>query len=132
MHQQLKFLHDTLEVIDNDPQKTMQFYTGCCIAKPNINNNPPPSNIRWLLIEDILHKVQHFGLQTNNEITVSKSVDDIFYKLNDIYQRTQHYCWDSHVHHFHTSFRDYINCPVTCITEIVEYIDKITKEVYHT
>lgn len=130
MQQQIKLLRDILDKINNDASTSMQYYTGPCLTKTPMTG--PVYNVKWLLIEDILHKTQH-GIERSDDCSVvDKHVEDIFNNLNHIYTRTQQHCWPSHAHHFHTSFREYVNCPITCLPEISEYLDKITKELYHT
>jgi len=35
--------------------------------------------------------------------------------------------WPTHDCHFHKSFKEYCNCPFTCLTELVDCIDKIAR-----
>lgn len=130
MEQQLHFLRDCLEELDNNPHETMKYYTFNC--RNTNNSNIPTSDCRWLLIQELLHKAQHIYENNNDCGTVDFHVTDLFSRIEILYQTTQHLCWTSHSHHFHPSFRDYINCPVTCITEICEYLKKILKERFHS
>jgi hypothetical protein len=133
MHLQIKFLIDILNNIDSNPQQSMQFITsgGCKYISTSPSNLSPSKDCRWTLIGEILHKSQHIQMSNDNCGEVDMYITDIFTKLNDVYQHSQQYCWKSHEHHFHTNFEQYVNCPVTCISEISEYLERTLKEMYN-
>jgi hypothetical protein len=130
MHQQIKYLCQILNEIDNDPTKSMQYYTGACQTKTPLTG--PLYNCRWLLIEECLHKLQHQYEHNDDCGVVDHHVNEIFDRINDVYQRTQHNCWRSHDHHFHKTLEEYVNCPITCLAEIQEFLEKMVKELYTT
>lgn len=128
MQQQLKFLQQVLEEINNDPQKSLKYFT--TDNKWRNNETTPPSDCKWELIGSVLHHIEHSLEQINDCSIIDPAVSHNLDKLNILYQSHQQYCWVSHQHHFHTNFQEYINCPMTCIAEITEYLDKLTKEIY--
>jgi hypothetical protein len=130
MHQQIKELCQIIVTIDNDPVKSMSYFTGVCDTKTPLTK--PLYNCRWLLITDALHRLQHQFMHSDDCSYVDSHVDELFNKLNDVYQRNQHHCWQSHHHHFHRTFEEYVNCPITCLAEVSEYLSKIIKELYTT
>ena len=121
MQQRIKFLLDILNQLDNDPNKSTNFL-----------NSPPTVNSKWMLLEEALHRIEHNIRHSDDCTQVDSYVHSILTHLNVLYQRNQHNCWISHTHHFHTCFQDYVNCPVTCLTEIAEYLSKVMKENYTT
>ncbi len=130
MHQHLKFLVSVVNSIDNDPQKSMLFYT-TALTTTTVENKPP-KDIRWRLLVDSLYNFEaHLENKDIYDRSLERSVDDILDKLNTRYQNHQHLCWKSHEHHFHTTVQDYVNCPITCLCEIGEFLDKLVKEIYH-
>jgi hypothetical protein len=130
MHQQIKDLQEIINQIDNDPTKSMQYFTGACLTKTPLTKTV--YNCRWLLIEECLHKIQHMLEQSDDCSIVDSHVNEIFDKLNDVYQKTQYNCWRSHDHHFHKTIEEYVNCPVTCLAEVGEFLGLMLKELYHT
>ena len=130
MQQQIEFLRGILESIDNDQSKSMSFYTGA-YHSTSISQRPNV-DCKWRLINDILHQAEHVFRQSSDCLYVDKYVTENFKKLNDVYQHNQHLCWRLHEHHFHVTFESYINCPMTCLCEIGEYLQKLQKEIYHS
>lgn len=128
MHNQLKMLAEIIESIDSGPQ-AMQFYTDACDGMTVVNK--PVYNIKWLLVRDTLHRIEH-TIQNNNDcMQVDHCVERNLVLLNERYRQNQHLCWLSHQHHFHVSLEQYVNCPVTCLYEITEFLNKLIKEIYH-
>jgi hypothetical protein len=121
MLQQIKLLCEILTNIDNDPSKCMQFYTsgGYMSHRQNpATTQTPTSDCRWLLIVEALQHIDN------------ENYHDFLRKLNADFVETQHLCWKSHDHHFHVDFHRYVLCPVTCLYEVVEYLNKLIKEMY--
>jgi len=127
MQEQLNLLIETLESVDNDPKKSLRFFT-TAMPTTNITNVPPP-DCRYQLIVDILYSMC-FNIHQGDDGLARQNVDDIMLKLSEEYQSNQHHCWQAHSHHFHTTLSEYINCPVTCLYEIIEYLHKVRKDMY--
>lgn len=129
MRQQLSLLREFLEHIDSNPIESMKYFTS---ATPTTTpQNAPPAKARELLIMDSLHRIQHFIMQSNDCQIVDDTIRDVREFLDSKYSNYQHLCWRSHEHHFHTDFLQYVNCPVTCLAEISEFLEKLQKELYH-
>jgi len=129
MKEQIEMIRTVLDQIDNDPRQSMSFFTGSCYT---VSGTRPKANCREILLTEILHKVTHQLYQSDDCQKVDSYMDPVMVKLNDIYQRCQHHCWLSHAHHFHPNFIAYVNCPITCLAEISDYLLKIQKEMYTT
>ncbi len=137
MYQQLKHLADIIENIDSDPQRSMLFYT-TSVTTTNVKNKPP-DGVRWHLIVDTLYQIESMSkfhrdyrdIDIHLRDDISRSVDNILEQLNNKYHNHQYLCWQSHSHHFHVTVQEYINCPVTCLFEVSEFINKLIKEIYH-
>jgi hypothetical protein len=126
-----KYLTDLsiiLDEIDSNPVKSLQFFT-TAMANTNITNKPV-DNCRTILITEILHNLIYNKTQLQDPNDIHKNTDDILRNIDNKYQKNQHFCWRSHEHHFHKTFEEYVNCPITCLCEISEYLDKLNKECY--
>lgn len=126
-----EYLTEMISIIDqinNDPIRSLQFFTTSLI-NTNITNKPP-DNCKMILVREILaHLIRNYTqLRDNNDL--QKNLDDVLVNIDNKYQHNQHICWKSHEHHFHKSFEEYVNCPVTCLCEIGEFLDKVRKEYY--
>jgi len=117
-----------LNEIDNNPLKSLQFFT-TTLSSTTITNKPP-DNCRLTLIIDILHNLICNYTQIEDSVDISKCINEILDNINSKYQQHQHFCWKSHESHFHKAFDEYVNCPVTCIYELSEFLDKLAKECY--
>jgi len=42
-----------------------------------------------------------------------------------------HHLWGCHDTHFHTNFKQFVDCPITSLNEIAEVVTKITQELYN-
>lgn len=129
MKEQLDLVRRIINEIDNDPINSMRYYTGCAIST---QGGIPPGNCREILLTEALHKATHSVYNSDNCDFVDKHMENVQLRLNQVYQYSQHICWPSHVHHFHPTFIAWVNCPVTCLAEISEYLEKIQKEMYST
>jgi len=126
-----KYLTDLsmiLDEIDNNPSKSLMFFT-TSMSTTTIANKPL-DNCRFSLICDILHTIIYNRTQMQNIDDIHKNTDDILRNIDNKYQKNQHFCWSSHEHHFHKTFEEYVNCPITCLCEISEYLDKLNKKCY--
>lgn len=115
MQHHLVYLRDALHSLDLNPTMSLQFW-----SKPEL---------KLLSIQDILR----FSIHHQDRIMESEDCDA---KARTILEgldgKNWHNCtWRLHDCHFHTNFREYVNCPQTCISEIEECLDKILKENYH-
>jgi hypothetical protein len=128
MKEYLINLSRILNEIDNDPLKSLQFFT-TSLSSTNITNKPLDS-CRMILITDILYNLIRNLSQLNDISDIQKNMDGILHNINNKYQNNQHLCWKSHEHHFHQSFEDYVNCPTTCLYEVSEFFNKLNKECY--
>ena len=126
MQQQIKFLAEVLEEIDRNPEASVRYFN--CRLDDSATS---VKDIRYVLIKDSLHKMEHHFRQDPNCAIVDPHVDTILKELDRHYHNHQHLCWRSHEHHFHTSFDSYVNCPITCLCEISEFLNKLIKEIYH-
>lgn len=122
-------LKELIDKMDESPIQSMQFWT--TPTSTTNKTNVPPANIKEVFIRDCIHKVQHIYLADNNCEYVDSTLSGISEKLNELYSRSQHFCWRSHEHHFHPGFFEYVNCPITCLAEISEFLSKLTKELYN-
>jgi hypothetical protein len=133
MLSQLKLLVNILRDIDSNPSQSMMFYTGGSYKQhlSNPNSNPPPTpDCRWILIVEALQHIDTSNPDATRDISHKEDHHEVLRKLNTGWQETQHLCWHSHDHHFHINFHQYVLCPVTCLYEIIEYIEKVIKEKY--
>lgn len=128
MKEYLTNISKILDEIDNNPLKSMQFFT-TAVANTTIVNKPI-DNCRMNLIIDILHNLVYNYSQLQNTDDIQKNTDEILYNINNKYQKNQHLCWYSHEHHFHKTFEEYVNCPITCLFEISEFLEKLRRECY--
>jgi hypothetical protein len=130
MHQHIKLLSEIIGNIDNDPMRSLAFYTGT--LPDYCHQLHPPKDCKWVLMVDTLcHIEKHRDSAANEyEKNIEYTVRQILDKLNSKYQQHQNLCWESHKHHFHTTIEEYVNCPVTCLTEISEFLDRLVKEIY--
>lgn len=128
MKEYLSNLSQILNEIDNNPVRSLQFFT-TPMTTTNITNKPK-DDCRYILIVDIIRNLIHSFTQLQNEDDVQKNLDQILYNINSKFQHNQQLCWPSHIHHFHSTFEDYVNCPVTCLFELSEFISKLNKECY--
>jgi hypothetical protein len=128
MKEQIDMMRRIIEEIDNNPLHSMKYYTGCT---PNTTERPP-SNCRELLLVEALHRATHSVYTNDNCDDVDKYMKPVIVRLNDAYQYSQHLCWPSHTHHFHPDFMAYVNCPITCLAEICEYLQRVQKQLYTT
>ncbi len=128
MKEYLTNLSHILNEIDNNPVKSMMFFTTPMLT--TTINNKPQDDCRWLLINNIVHNLVHELTQLHDMQDVQKNTEQILYNINNKYQQNQNLCWISHSHHFHSTFEEYVNCPVTCLYEISEFIHKLNKECY--
>lgn len=131
MKQHLLTLKQTIDHIDNDPVRSMRFWTTSC--SNTHEGNKPPDDIRYKLVVDTLYTIEAQILnkdivQVIQDPDFCRMVDEKLDRLDRFYQQHQEYTWRSHDHHFHTSFAQYVNCPITCLTEISEFLGKIVKE----
>jgi len=114
MKQQLEFLQSVLEEIDSDPTKS-----AFAAYHPDMNK---------ILIQNLLG---HNAYEIHNDIALAKQqVDDSFLKLDNFYSQNQDLCWRSHEQHFHTSFKEYIVCPMISLCEITEFLSKLQRRIY--
>lgn len=104
MESLLQNLHQTFRKADNDIINYNLFYG-------------PEAN---------LHRRNLFTLCLNDGV-LDENNKELEY-MNKIYLANQHLCWKSHEHHFHIAFVEYLTCPVTCLYEIVEWLEKIRGE----
>jgi|SRR5208337_3267766 len=126
MKEYLTELSVILNDIDNNPVKSLQFFT-TALVNTNIVNKPI-DECRMKLITEILF---HISLrQVFSEEYAQKNTDKILQSISTKYTNNQNLCWLSHSHHFHSSFEEYVNCPVTCLYELVEFFEKLKKECY--
>lgn len=115
MKQTLLSLTQILSSINDDPQKSLCYFTNS--NKYRTNETTPPPDCKWILIHEAL-----------NHLNISnKDKQEFLIELNLIYTYNQHLCWKSHEHHFHANFECYVNCPMTCLGEIVEFLEKVIK-----
>ena len=126
MKQHLKDLSALLNDINNNPQNSMKFFTGPC---KNNEKSKPRDDIKYILIRDILENVE-FIQNNRQQADYSERISKILQDIDRKYQQTQNLCWRSHDHHFHATFKDYVNCPVTCLAELSEYFEKLHKELF--
>lgn len=127
--EQLKLLCEILTEIDSQPVRSMAYITNA--TKTTAIHNKPPDDIRWLLLRDILHKsFMSFALSEEDQNQAPERAYKLLAFIDQKYQQNQQLCWQSHSHHFHESFEKYVNCPVTCLWELVEFISKIQEKIY--
>jgi hypothetical protein len=124
----IKFLVSTIDDIDNNPIDSMKFYNGP-LPQSHINQKTK-DDAKGLLIGHILHDYEHHIQNTQDCGIVDPQVTQILSKLNIFYLNHQHLCWPSHSHHFHTNFGEYLNCPITCLAEISEFLKKLGREMF--
>lgn len=118
MHKQIKFLQETIDaVVDRE------------ITHPSRHGDPEN---RWDFLCTAIHSIQHAHMRNNDCEIVDVQAQALLQRLENIYIFSQHLCWRSHEHHFHTCLKEYVNCPITCLPEISEYLGKIVKELYTT
>ena len=128
MKEYLTDLYRMLDEIDNNPNKSLLFFT---TSMPTTTlTNKPPDTCRFDLIVDILHSSIYNRTQLQSMDDIHKNTEEILRSIDNKYQKNQHFCWRSHDYHFHKSFEEYVNCPVTCLCEISEYLNKLNKECY--
>lgn len=123
LQHRLQHLISVFQAVNEEPQKSLYFYTGA--FPPNTRTIQPPPDIKWRLFVDSLY---HFEMH-QHEADI-KVIDEVLDVLNNHYQQRQHFCWRSHEHHFHVDLEEYVNCPVTCLYEIEEFLEKLHKELY--
>lgn len=128
MQEHLKLLVEILDELDSNPQKTMRFVTQA-VGTTTISNKPP-DDIRYQLIRDISFKFAYHNMYAGDEQLTMQYVDDFMLKIGNKYINNQHLCWRAHDHHFHKSFEEYVNCPITCLCEIGEFLNKLGRTLY--
>jgi hypothetical protein len=128
MHQQLKFLCQTIRDIDNDPVQSLSYYTGATV-NPAICLKAY-DDVRWELIKETLHKAEHYVQRNNQCHEVDHLVDKNLESFNQHYQNHQDLCWPCHQGHFHVTIQEYVNCPTTCLCEIEEFVQKLMRRIY--
>lgn len=61
----------------------------------------------------------------------SKSIEDLYSRYDMVYNRMVDLHWDNqyqcHDVHFHKTFEEWLNCPFTCLQEILDFLEKICK-----
>lgn len=77
---------------------------------------------------------QHFDVVNNSlhqaiaQLNSDKSLHELYNQYNKLMtilnDKWWDHCYPLHESHFHKSFKDYCNCPFTCITEIADCIEK--------
>lgn len=113
MQKEVKKLLELVKNMDSDASISEHFV--CLIEKDS----------KFQSLQSILHQIVHemYGYDCIESGIETKKIME---KLNYRYFHNQHrYCWHSHMSHFHMSLRDWINCPMTCLTEIQEFLEKI-------
>lgn len=128
MKEYLTELISIIDQINNDPRKSLMFFT-TSTANTTIQNKPIDDCKMKLITEIAWHLVQQYT-QLRDENDIQKNLDELLEQIHNKYIHNQHMCWKSHEHHFHKSFEEYVNCPVTCLCEIGEFLDKVRKEYY--
>lgn len=128
----LRILTEILRDVDSNPSKSMMFFTGGSYKQHLTNTNmqqTPTPDCRWVLIVEIL---QHIDSTYDPGKDASERIDyhEVLARLNENFVSTQGLCWRTHDHHFHIDFHRYVLCPVTCLYEIVEYLERLVKEKY--
>lgn len=61
----------------------------------------------------------------------AKSIEDLHSRMDLVYHRLVDSHWDNqyqcHDVHFHKSFEEWLNCPFTCLQEVLDFLEKICK-----
>lgn len=112
MTKEILWAIDKIKDINNDPQTSMQYYTNDC-SNRHIGSHAP---------DDIRYRLLCYLFEQTHRV-------DIIVELGALYTNNQHYCWPSHAHHFHPTFEQYVNCPITCLAEIEEYLESMAYKV---
>lgn len=112
MIEQIQFVVNKIKDLNDDPAISMKYYTNTCPGR-NITNKSEDT-IKYDLLRYLFEHCHR---------------PDILVELEVIYQNNQQFCWQSHSHHFHPTFEQYVNCPITCLGEIEEYLEKIVFKV---
>jgi hypothetical protein len=116
MQKQLSILHKILTKVDENVEISKSFYENT-IGKS-----------KFSLIKESLHQIEHDVCGHGDCVEINSNRDKLLVSLNARYHQNQHrYCWPSHMSHFHMTLEQWINCPMTCIAEINEFIEKIIK-----
>lgn len=108
---ELKLTIESLEALDNDANFIMIF-----LSQPE----------------------KHFHVvETTLKGTISKLFDtnkpmsELYQKYDSVVNLLNDKWWDHpyalHDHHFHKSFESFCNCPFTCLTEIIDVMNKVAK-----
>lgn len=127
MQEHLKLLAETIEEFDKNPLQSMQFLTNATPTTTVINK--PPDDIRWRLLCDILFKFG-YHITSGNQEMAQEFLDNTLKNISEKYQNNQQFCWRAHEHHFHKDFKEYVNCPQTCLCELGEYLTKLRRHLY--
>jgi hypothetical protein len=105
-------LAEALRLLDANPEFTMAFYER-------------PSNhyrvVMGMLIEQISLTARTRDMQDSEaQSLMNKATSRL---MSEFWDKT----WPNHDVHFHKSFKEYCNCPFTCLTEICDCVEKISK-----
>lgn len=115
MQKQLQELQRILRFLENDINSTMKFYEF-------------KSGDKYSFFCDILHQTLHDTEKGQPCLYIDEKTKQTLTYLNSRYMNSQRdYCYQSHMCHFHMSLKDWVNCPMTCISELEEFVGKILK-----
>lgn len=116
MQQELIKLLNILERMDNDPLTCVAFY-----------QELKEKNAKYEIIQKTVFEVMH-DMYMYDAIETGIKTRQLLERINLRYSYSNHnFCWKSHETHFHMTFCDWINCPMTCIAEIREFFEKLVK-----
>jgi len=119
--EELRLVSKRLELMDTDGPTSIGFYHA-------------PSKIRNYHIQQIIKEyVNHYYIAKNqlqdweylhNEHQAARNAR-LCFVVTFIGLHFNEYCWPCHEVHFHTTFEEYVGCPYTTLTELVQFFKKI-------
>lgn len=116
IQKELAVLINLLSNMDNDPEISLYFH---------IYEKKKSS-----IIDKCLHKTRHIVNNNENCVIVDINIHKIKDIINERFNQYHNLQWPSHLSHFHTNFKSYVSCPVTCLYEVIEFLEKLEKEIY--
>ena len=118
MRQNLLQLKEILGYFNNDVKVSNDFYG-------RHGTNVVIEDSKFEVIYKTLAEIEQSNNPNLSQEELAKNVRVIGDKLNHLYSSNQHFTWPSHSVHFHVDIVAWINCPMTCLYEIEEFVGKV-------
>lgn len=109
---ELSLLAEALRLLDESPEFTMEFW-----ARPHKHSA--------VVLGQLMHEVERTARAQN--LTISSLQNRFDQAHSRLMSEFWPHTWAAHEVHFHKSFEEFCNCPFTCLTEIADCVESISR-----